>query len=79
MAKMVEIVCKCGCGMRKKVREADRKRGWGLYYSKSCKAKHQEKRTGPHRRYMERSNREHDIYGYDDEDGACVDMIHDDY
>lgn len=41
MADMVEITCKCGCGRKKMVRVADVKRGWGLYYSKSCKAKHQ--------------------------------------
>ena len=44
-----EIVCKCGCGRKKLVRVADIKRGWGLYYSKSCKAIHQE-RTNPRQR-----------------------------
>ncbi|MEH6784731.1 MAG: hypothetical protein V7688_12680 [Alcanivorax jadensis] len=38
---MTEITCKCGCGRKKMVRTADVKRGWGLYYSKSCKAKKQ--------------------------------------
>jgi len=35
----VEITCKCGCGRKKLVRVADQKRGWGKFYSKSCKAK----------------------------------------
>jgi hypothetical protein len=36
------------------VRTADVKRGWGKYYSKSCKAKHQERRTGQYRKYLNR-------------------------
>jgi hypothetical protein len=28
------------------VRKADRDRGWGLFFDKSCKARHQERRTG---------------------------------
>ena len=46
MAKMVEIVCKCGCGRKKQVSTADVKRGWGQFYSKSCKAKYQTKQNG---------------------------------
>lgn len=34
----VEITCACGCGRKKQVRTADVKRGWGKFYSKSCKA-----------------------------------------
>ena len=52
MASMEEITCKCGCGRKKMVRTADIKRGWGKYYSKSCKAKEQERRTGQHYNYM---------------------------
>ena len=52
MAKMTEITCKCGCGRKKMVRTADVKRGWGLFYSKSCKAKHQEKNTGQCKAYL---------------------------
>ena len=48
MASMIEITCKCGCGRKKMVRTADVARGWGKYYSKSCKAKAQERRTGQH-------------------------------
>ena len=33
------------------VREADIKRGWGKYYSKSCKAVAQERRTHQHSNY----------------------------
>lgn len=45
MAKMVIVNCKC-CGAPFWAREADRKRGWGRFCSKSCKAKRQEARTG---------------------------------
>jgi len=41
-----EVTCKCGCGQKKMVRTADVKRGWGKYYSKSCKAKAQAKKHG---------------------------------
>jgi len=48
VAKMKEIICACGCGRKKMVRVADLKRGWGKYYSKSCKAKAQVKNIGSH-------------------------------
>ncbi len=54
MAKMVEITCACGCGKKKMVREADVKRGWGRFYSKSCKAKEQERRTHQFSEYKRR-------------------------
>ena len=38
------------------VRVADRKRGWGLFFSKSCKAREQEGRTGQYAAYMRRNN-----------------------
>jgi hypothetical protein len=37
--------CKC-CGFAFEAREADRKRGWARFCSKSCKASEQTKRTG---------------------------------
>jgi hypothetical protein len=43
--KMVDRKC-AWCRKPFQAREADVKRGWGLYCSKSCKAKKQEKRTG---------------------------------
>lgn len=43
---MPEVTCKCGCGRSKNVRQADINRGWGKYYSKSCKAKAQSKKFG---------------------------------
>ena len=52
MASMTEITCKCGCGRKKLVRTADVKRGWGLFYSKSCKARWQERKTGQYRRFI---------------------------
>ena len=39
--KTEEITCACGCGRKKMVRTADIKRGWGKYFSKRCKARHQ--------------------------------------
>lgn len=45
MATMTEITCACGCGRKKMVRTSDVKRGWGKFYNKSCKARHQERRT----------------------------------
>jgi hypothetical protein len=44
--KKQEIICACGCGRKKMVRTADVKRGWGKYFSKSCKAIAQTKRIG---------------------------------
>lgn len=46
MAAMTNITCACGCKRTKPVRTADIKRGWGKYYSKRCKARAQERRTG---------------------------------
>lgn len=46
MASMTEITCKCGCKRKRMVRTADVKRGWGQFFDKSCKARHQERRTG---------------------------------
>jgi len=46
MASMTEITCVCGCKRKRMARTADVNRGWGKYFSKSCKAKAQEKRTG---------------------------------
>jgi len=47
------------------VRTADVKRGWGKFFSKSCKAKEQERRTGQYKAYMNRDRmtseeRDHD-------------------
>ena len=55
---MKEITCKCGCGRKKLVREADIKRGWGKFYSKSCKAKEQERRTGQYAELLHSSKKE---------------------
>ena len=57
MASKTEITCNCGCGRKKMVRTADVKRGWGLFYSKSCKAKEQEKRTGQYKDHLQCKNK----------------------
>ena len=44
MALTKQIICKCGCGRKKDVRVADINRGWGMFFSKSCKARHQGRR-----------------------------------
>jgi hypothetical protein len=64
MASMKEITCKCGCGRKKMVRTADVNRGWGKFFDKSCKAKHQERRTGQCSDYY---NRQRDRDRYNDE------------
>jgi hypothetical protein len=45
----VEITCACGTKFMARI--ADRKRGWGKFCSKSCKASVQESRTGQYRNY----------------------------
>ena len=54
MENMTKIICKCGCGRTKLVRTADIKRGWGLFFSKSCKAKYQYKKDYPQRKSIGR-------------------------
>ena len=56
MARMVEIICACGCGRKKMVRAVDVRRGWGKYFSKSCKAIAQERRTGQYAKYLKRND-----------------------
>ena len=43
--KMLERTCHCGCGVKFKAREADVKRGWGKFSSKSCAAKFKDRIT----------------------------------
>jgi len=73
MASMTTITCKCGCNRTKEVRTSDVKRGWGKFYSKSCKARHQEQRTGQHkafqRRQANRQNCQDDFHDADFEYG----------
>ncbi len=51
--KTVIVNCKW-CRLPFVARVADRKRGWGKFCSKSCKAKAQERRTGQYQRYQQR-------------------------
>lgn len=44
--KMVDKICACGCGRKFQAREADVKRGWGRFASKSCAAIFKDKKTG---------------------------------
>lgn len=53
MFETQEIICKCGCLKKKVVRVADIRRGWGKFFSKSCKAKWQ-LRNNPNSRYNDR-------------------------
>lgn len=50
---MIERKCKC-CRSTFKAREADVKRGWAKFCSKSCKATQQERRTGQHQAHRVR-------------------------
>jgi hypothetical protein len=43
---MTRALYTCRCGKDFTARTADRKRGWALFCSKSCKAYEQESRTG---------------------------------
>ena len=47
----VTVQCK-NCKNDFEARVADRKRGWGRFCSKRCKAIHQERRTGQYRGYL---------------------------
>jgi hypothetical protein len=53
----VEVSCK-RCGQKFMARVADRKRGWGKFCSKSCKATAQEKRTKQFAKYNRSVDRE---------------------
>lgn len=56
--KKINRVCKC-CQKTFTAREADVKRGWAKFCSKSCKAIEQEGRTGQFANYLNGiSNRE---------------------
>lgn len=55
MAKMVTVKCE-NCPTVFEARIADRKRGWGKFCSKSCKAIKQERRTGQYKRSMDRQD-----------------------
>jgi hypothetical protein len=48
---MIDKKCS-NCDANITVRMADHKRGWGKFCNKSCKAKHQEKRTGQYKAYI---------------------------
>lgn len=58
--------CKC-CGDGFSAREADRKRGWALYCSKSCKAIAQTRKTGRGKPIETYSNSDND-FSYHAED-----------
>lgn len=64
MTATAEYVCK-HCRSPFIARTADRKRGWALFCSKSCKAKRQEKRTGQHAAYLERRERRDNWDGHE--------------
>lgn len=57
MARMREIVCKCGCGRKRMVRQADYDRGWGRFFDKSCKARYQERLTGQYSKHLHKHRR----------------------
>lgn len=56
------VSCDC-CKKQFEARPADRKRGWARFCSKSCKAKHQEKRTGQYARLNSRIGQNVDRWG----------------
>ncbi len=67
---LIERKCQC-CGKPMMVREADVKRGWGKFCSKSCKASKQEQRTGQYRQMLNSDfgnfdNTGHQDHGWDE-------------
>ena len=67
----IKIICKCGCGRTKLVRTADIKRGWGLFFSKSCKARYQYKKNN-----SQCKNTRRDFTKLTDDDLAdCLDSV----
>jgi hypothetical protein len=74
-----QVKCACGCGEVFTARVADRKRGWGRFASKACKARHQEGRTRQCSRFYqrqenrERGHEEHYFYagGFSNEEHDC--------
>ena len=68
----VEVVCaNSKCRQKFQARVADRKRGWGKFCSKSCKAAEQENRTHQHSNHLQRKK----VGAYEREYGgiACFD------
>ncbi len=61
----VEVKC-ARCKEPFLARVADRKRGWGKFCSKSCKAIRQEGHTGNYHRYKQREDRRENPYDYED-------------
>lgn len=55
MPSMIEVKC-ISCKKPFMARTADRKRGWGKFCSKSCKAVKQEQKTGQMSDYIKRKS-----------------------
>lgn len=72
---MIERICKeKSCKKPFQAKAADVKRGWGLFCSKQCKAKEQERRTHQHANYlnhggMTSAERDHEVAMSAIEDG----------
>ena len=64
----VEVHCE-NCRKPFMARSADRKRGWGRFCSKSCKAKEQEKRTGQYANYKQSYSNYRDVDDIQSYDG----------
>ncbi|PVY62214.1 hypothetical protein C7440_1707 [Pusillimonas noertemannii] len=56
--KTVTVKCKA-CQSPFEARVADRRRGWGRFCSKSCKAIHQERRSGQYRDWLNGADPDH--------------------
>ena len=61
--KIVDVLCD-HCHTSFPARLSDRKRGWARFCGKSCKAKHQERRTGAYSDYLNRKEAR-EISGFD--------------
>lgn len=65
----VKVKC-ANCDEEFLAKVADRKRGWGRFCSKSCKASKQEKKTGQNARYLKRKNEDRTLVIPSFESGA---------
>lgn len=59
------VTCMCGCGRTKTIRKADFKRGWGMFFSKSCKARRQARDTNHYKNHISKDKTSIDFNGVD--------------
>lgn len=73
--KKITVKCIC-CNDKFQARVVDRKRGHGLYCSKSCKAKKQKKKTVQYEKYVNRHRTEEYSEDIDEFGDPCFSNAH---